>query len=153
MQALRRSWEVIGVLIGLMLWLVAATAKADVLEHDRYHIHYTVLPTVQLSPDVARAYDLTRSRNRTLVNIVILEKADPSAEGVRSFPARIVGHTVNLNQQVRPLRFREVRDGEAVYHLAEARAHPGEVLDFRIDIRVTDDPQSAIPLSFRKTIY
>ncbi|AHE99552.1 DUF4426 domain-containing protein [Thioalkalivibrio paradoxus] len=138
-------------LLGIVLgtFLGAGWAQANEVDFDSHVVHYTVVNTTFLSPEVARAYDIRRSRSRALVNIVVMER---DGDDLKPISASLRGQTVNLNQQVRPLEFREVREADAIYHLAEARVRPGEVLDFRIQIRVAgaDEP---MPLDFRQAAF
>jgi hypothetical protein len=136
-----------GMLVGLLL--AAGSSQADEVEFDRYVVHYTVVNTTFLSPEVARAYDLRRSSNRALVNVVIMKR---EGSGIETLPGNVSGQAVNLNRQVRRLSFREVRDGDAFYHLAEVPVRPGEVLDF--DLRVTaQGSDEVMPVRFRQTFY
>jgi len=138
------SW--IGVL-GLLL--AAGPVQANEVEFDRYVVHYTVLSTHFLSPEVARAYDLRRSRSRALVNVVIMER---DGETLRPVSGKVSGQAVNLYRQVRHLRFREVRDGDAFYHLAEVPIRPGEVVDFRLHV-TAEGGDEVMPVSFRQAFY
>lgn len=129
-------------------FLACGSVNAGEAEFDRYVVHYNVLNTTYLPLEVARAYDVRRSSNRALVNVVILKR-----EGEReSWPGVVSGHAVNLNGQRRPLRFRQVRDGDAYYHLAEVRVRPGDELEFRVRVTAAGDNET-LPLVFRKTFF
>lgn len=136
-----------GLAVLTLFLLLSLAASANEIELDGYTIHYTVVTTDLLSPEVARAYGLSRSRNRALVNIVVMEK--DASGSIRSIPARVQGTGVNLNQQSRAMRFREVRDADAYYHLAEIPVRRGEVIDFRLQIR-TDGIREPLSVQFRQ---
>jgi hypothetical protein len=135
------------VLPGLVLSV--GTAQANEVQFEHHVVHYTVINTTFLSPDVARAYDVRRSSNRALVNIVVMQRGE---EGMQSVPAALSGQAVNLNRQVRHLRFRMIRDGDAIYHLAEVPVRPGEELDFQIRI-LAEGSDQPLPLRFRQLFY
>jgi hypothetical protein len=136
-----------GMLVGLLL--TAGSSQANEVEFDRYVVHYAAVNTAFLSPEVARAYNLRRSSNRALVNVVIMKR---EGSGIETLPGNVSGQAVNLTGQVRRLSFREVRDGDAFYHLAEVPVRPGEVLDF--DLRVTAlGSDEVMPVRFRQTFY
>ena len=59
---------------------------------------------------------------------------------------------MNLNRQLRHLSFRQVRDGDAYYHLAEVPVRPGEVLDFKLRVSAAGDDET-MPVSFRQSFY
>ena len=133
----------------LVLLLAAGASHANEVEFDRHVIHYNVVNTTFLSPDVARAYNIRRSSRRALVNIVIMKREGDAMESV---PGNVSGHAINLNRQVRSLSFRQVRDGDAYYHLAEVAVRPGEVLDFNLRISAAGDDET-MPVNFRQSFY
>ncbi len=139
------------ILSGVLLAVLSCMgfAHASEVEFDRYVVHYSVVNTTFLSPEVARAYQLRRSSSRALVNIVITKR---NGEGFESVPGRVSGKAINLNRQVRNLHFREVRDGDAYYHLAEVPVRPGEVLDFELRVSAVDDDK-VMPVNFRRSFY
>ena len=89
---------------------VDVVAEQKVVNGD-YEIHYIVLPTTFLRPNIAAQYDLPRGKNRALVNVSILE----SGYAVK---ATVEGKSRNLLEQQQILDFREVDEGNAVYYLA-----------------------------------
>jgi hypothetical protein len=133
----------------LTLLAAAGPVQANEVEFDPYVVHYTVVNTHFLSPEVARSYDLRRSRSRALVNVVIMKREGEALEPVSG---KVAGQAVNLYGQVRHLRFREVRDGAAFYNLAEVRIRPGEVLDFSLRVSADGDAR-VMPVNFRQVFY
>jgi hypothetical protein len=133
----------------LSLLLATGSSHANEVEFDRHVVHYTVVNTTFLSPDVARAYNIRRSSRRALVNVVILKR---EGNGMESVPGSVSGHAVNLNRQLRNLSFRQVRDGDAYYHLAEVAVRPGEVLDFNLRVSAAGDDET-MPVNFRQSFY
>ena len=79
--------------------------------NGEYEIHYIVLPTTFLRPNIAAQYDLPRGKNRALVNVSVLENGKP-------VKALVQGRSRNLLEQQQTLTFREVDEGNAVYYLA-----------------------------------
>lgn len=140
------------VLQGIMLLalvLLAPKLLAYEVDVGSHVVHYNVIKTNFLSPEVARAYNISRSRSRALVNVVVMERQD---DEVHPVSASLTGQAINLNRQTRQVRFREVREGNAIYQLAEIPVRGGEVLDFHIRVSVAgrNDP---IDLRFRQTFY
>lgn len=133
----------------LLLWLGSGAALANEVDFDSHVVHYNVINTTFLSPEVARAYDVRRSSTRALANVAIMERGD---SGMKPATATVTGQAVNLNQQARTLQFREIRDGEAIYHLAEVPVRGGEVLDFQIRIGV-EDRTEPMEIRFRQTFF
>lgn len=113
--------------------LAAATASAERKQAiGSYEAHYTLVPTLFLKPAVAADYGITRSRDRALLNVSVLD-----ADG-RPVQVQITGTVRNLLEQQQVLDLREVTEGEAVYYMTEVRHTDREVLRFRFDV-VTPD--------------
>ncbi|AGA32005.1 hypothetical protein TVNIR_0294 [Thioalkalivibrio nitratireducens DSM 14787] len=138
-------------LLGIVLgtFLGVGSAHAEEVDFDSHVVHYSVVNTTFLSPEVARAYDVRRSRGRALVNIVVMER---DGDDLHPVSVSLSGRTVNLSQQVRSLEFREVHEGDAIYHLAEVRVRPAEVLDFSVQIRAAGAAQPML-LNFRQAVF
>ena len=148
MHQSRRSFPFPPILF-LLLCLGTGAAVANEVDFDSHVVHYNVINTTFLSPEVARAYDVRRSSTRALANVAIMERGD---SGMKPASATVTGQAVNLNQQARTLQFREVRDGDAIYHLAEIPVRGGEVLDFRIRVAVEGRPDP-MEVNFRQAFF
>jgi len=111
----------------LLCLLTATHAAAEQLQSfGNWDIHYVVVPSTFLRPEIALQYSVVRAKNRSLVNISVLDKAGKATRG------KIRGTTVNLLGQLQALEFREVAEASAIYYLAEIEHDNEEVLRFRI---------------------
>ena len=111
------------------LLLVAMSGWSEQMQRfGSWEVHYVVLPSGFLKPDVAARYGIVRGRDRAFVNVSVLD-----AEGI---PAKVVisGHSTNLLGQQQELAFREATEGTAVYYLAELKHSNQEVLRFKISV-------------------
>jgi hypothetical protein len=146
---MRHSLRSFAFALTFSLLLGSGAALANEVDFESHVVHYSVINTTFLSPEVARAYDVRRSSNRALANIAIMARGD---SGMVPVSASLTGQAVNLNQQARALQFREVRDGDAIYHLAEVPVRGGEVLDFRIRALV-DGRTDPMEVTFRQAFF
>ncbi len=142
------------VLTGFIVALAAVVlggsiASANEAEFDNYVVHYNVINTTFLSPEVAQAYNVRRSASRAMVNVTVMERTDA---GMQPVSAEVGGTAINMNQQVRTLRFREIRDGDAIYHLSELPVRGGEELEFELEILPADSDRTKT-VNFRQTFY
>jgi hypothetical protein len=112
-------------------------------------VHYNAITTDTLTPDVARAYDITRSKYRGLLTVSVLK---PNKLGMaQPVPAKIQAYTVNLSEQLRNISMREIREGTAIYYIGEFSVAPQEVLRFTVD--VTAEGQKGVnKLEFQQTL-
>ena len=71
----------------------AGATSADIGTHI---IHFSAQSTDQLPPEVARAYDILRSKNRAMLNVSVIKKADNAPVA-----ADVTVKTVNLTGQLK----------------------------------------------------
>lgn len=142
-------------LLGLALLvgagLGAAVAQAEQFERiGRYQIHYNAVSTSFLTPEVAAANGIQRSRVQALLNVSVREEQDDGS--TRPVSATVEGRVGNLAGQSQPLSFRTVREDGAIYHLATFRIQEDEPM--RFDLRVRYD-RNAPPgeVSFIQRFY
>ncbi|WP_435103032.1 DUF4426 domain-containing protein [Arhodomonas sp. AD133] len=112
----------------VVLTAVALPANAERLRRfGDYEIHYNAIATATLTPEVARAYDLVRSRGRALVTASVLRNGDPVAATIEASAENEVG-------QRRTIRMRKVAEGTAIYYIGTTPVSPPERL--RVELRV-----------------
>lgn len=133
--------------LALVLALPAA-AENSLRSGDRV-VHFNAVPTTGLTPEIARQYGITRSANRALVNIAVRE-GTPGAD--RAVPAKVSIAATNLVGQRSDLRVREVREGDAVYYLAEAFIAGHDTLAFEVEV-VPEGASTPIRVQFRQEFF
>jgi hypothetical protein len=123
---------------------VAAQQSQD---FGTYVVHYNALNTNLVPPEVARANGITRSPNRALLNITVLEKMmDTPGTPV---DASVTATATNLTGQRREIGLREIREsGGAIYYIGEFPVHNLETYRFDVQVTVEDEPE---PLAVRFT--
>jgi hypothetical protein len=130
----------------LLLALATAPGQAEQRQSfGGWDVHYVVLPTSFLKPDIAAQYGITRGRDRALVNISVLDPAGVPRK------VKIEGTVKNLLGQLLPLTFREVTEGDAVYYLAAVKHTHEEVLRFEISLSAAEAPP--MQLKFQQKLY
>jgi hypothetical protein len=102
----------------LTLALLALPAGAQQSQaFGPYELHYSVVNTTFLEPEVAAAYGITRGRERAILNLSVREQLAGGGDTAR--PMQLKGTTWDLIRKTEPLAFREVREGPAIYYIAE----------------------------------
>ena len=118
-----------------MLALLGISANASA-ENSRvfgdYVVHYNAFRSDTLSPEIAKAYELTRRNNRIIINITVLKKVMGTTG--KPVPATIAGNASNLTGQLKTLEFREIKEDTAIYYIAELKVSDGEFLKFKLNI-------------------
>ena len=131
---------------------VAATVLLAVGGHaeqkavfGEYAVHYAVFNASFLRPQIAERYRIVRGLDRALANVSVLDAAGRAVE------VTVTGSFRNLLGQVEPLRFRTVREGDAIYYLASLTYPHAEALRFEI---VADLPgYGSATVAFQQTLY
>ena len=110
----------------------AAATSADIGDHV---VHFSAQSTDQLPPEVARAYNIVRSKNRAMLNVSIIRKSDSVPVG-----GEVSVKTVNLTGQLKSVTMRKIEepgDVVAIYYIGVTPVANRETLVF--DIKVTPD--------------
>lgn len=122
----------------------AGATNADIGDHV---VHFSAQSTDQLPPEVARAYDIVRSKNRAMLNVSVLREADNAA-----VTADVTVKTVNLTGQLKNVTMRRIDEQEAIYYIGEVAVANRETLIF--DISVTPDGvDTASDVRFKRQFY
>lgn len=143
----------------LMLFMFTSTTFAQINQTKEiqtsqkfgaYTVHYNVFNSKSIPAEVAKVYDLTRSKDIALVNISLTK----TENGVTSLglPAKVSVKAVNLMQQVKELEFKEIKEPEATYYIAKFR-HTNEE-DIRFEVSVVPEGESKpLTLSFTRKLF
>ena len=128
----------------------AQPAEATSSDIGDYVVHFSAQTTDQLAPDVARAYDIVRSKSRAMLNVSVIRKSDG-----QSVPATVSVKTTNFTGQLRNITMRKIEepgDTVAVYYIGETSVANRETLLF--DISVKPEGQSVVSeVRFKRQFY
>lgn len=119
-------------------------------EFGDYMVHYNAFRSDTISPEVAKQYNLARANNRILINIAVLKKVMNTTG--KPTAAKVTGHASNLTGQLKKLEFREIREGSAIYYLAETKISDGEFLKFDLKI-LPEGEKRAARIRFDKRFF
>lgn len=126
----------------LLFCLPAITYAENSQTIGNYIVHFNALSTESLPPSVAKAYGITRSTNRGLLNISVLKKGG-EYEGVE---ADIKVSATNLTGQLRAIDLRKIEEQKAVYYISVFSVANEETLDFSIDVTTPDNQHGNIKM-------
>lgn len=142
--------------LGLCLFTFSLTAKAEqVKQFDNYLVHYNAFNSGMLQPQVAQHYGIVRSATRGVINIAVQRNDSGDANAVMGTPTTAIVKVKARNlagQQKGELKFREVREGDAIYYISDFRFGNEEMFTF--DVSIQPDPNEApYTFSFRQKFY
>lgn len=110
-------------------------------------VHYSVLNTTFISPQVAQSYGIVRGENKFLITVSVRRQLDTSNIAVR---ADVKGSSSDLIY-VNTLEFREIIEQDAIYYIAEFDISNDERQNFRLSVSVDNRP--SYDIQFNKMLY
>lgn len=121
------------------------------MEIGNYIIHINALTTEQLPTEVARSYNISRSKNRAMVNVSVREK---QADGEIPITALVNVIAKNLSSQLKSVKLREIKETDpvAVYYIGELLVSNEETITFELDVTPTGTTK-AILLSYTQQFF
>ncbi|MFK7829986.1 MAG: DUF4426 domain-containing protein [Congregibacter sp.] len=96
-----------------------------------YELHYSVVNTTFIEPEVAAQYGLARGKRRAIVNYSLREHLEDGSTVAR--PMQLEGRSWDLTQQQVRFDFIEVREGPAIYYIGEFKFINREWRYFALD--------------------
>jgi hypothetical protein len=122
----------------------AGATSADIGDHI---VHFSAQATDQLPPEVARAYNIVRSKNRAMLNVSVLSAADNVPVS-----ATVTVKTVNLTGQLKNITMREINEQEAIYYIGETPVANRETLIFDISV-MPEGADAASDVRFKRQFF
>ena len=119
-------------------------------EFGEYVVHFNAVMTNSLTENIAREYDIVRSNSRALLNISILQNQEIGLAS--SVAGQVRASARNLTGQLRNLDVREIREGEAIYFIAETPVVNGETLIFSVEA-VPETTTEPLRVEFQKQFF
>ncbi|GDY27055.1 MULTISPECIES: DUF4426 domain-containing protein [unclassified Agarivorans] len=136
----------ISLISSLMLFTLPSRAEQKVVLGD-YEVHYVAFNSTFIPAEVAKVYGLQRSRYNGLINITVL---DGKSADKKPVAVKISGTARNLIGNQTNLEFKEIREGESVYYIAELRHSNEETFRFKV---IVDDGKRQQTLEFQQKFY
>jgi len=133
-------------LLGSLLLIISSAAHAEQKQQlGEWDVHYMVVSTPFLTPEVAASYGIVRSKFNALVNISVLDAVTGTAQRVS-----VSGTAKNLIGTTKTLTFKKVEEGDAIYYLAVLPFRDRENYRFSIDVQRGNTMQT---LNFKQEMF
>ena len=132
----------------LLTFFYSQNADAENMKKlGNMNVHYMAIGSTFFTPEIAKAYGITRSRFNGLINISVL---DNSKKNTPAKSVSITGKAKNNLGQSKLVEFSEVKEGDAIYYLAQVNYRNEETLHF--DIMINDGKETQ-QLKFSQKFY
>jgi len=102
----------------------------QVLKTEGYNIHYNAFNSSMLTPEIAKQYEIQRSKSLGVLNISVIKDLGESSDNIEAVTAFIEGHAKNSISQMKELNFKKVTEGHAIYYIATFNFAENESLTF-----------------------
>ncbi len=142
-------------MLKIKLWLLLSMSCLSLFGYaeqkkqvGNFEIHYMALKSTFLSQEVAQNYKIDRGQYTGIINISILDTSQRSHPPIH---AKITGYATNLIKHKKPLKFKELRGGGAIYYIAQFSHEHEEMLTFHVQIKSQNKLDTEF--KFDKTFY
>ena len=111
-----------------------------------YEVHFSAFESTFLTPEIAKTYQLTRSRYQAVINVAVLDtrKGNAATQVVlKGYANNLLGHQVDFN-------FKEVKEEQAIYYLEQLTYTNEETFRFYLTLQT---PEGEFPVKFVKKFY
>ena len=126
----------------LALFLITACLSvgamaADAIKGERKEVfgdvtvHYNTFNSTFLTPDIAKAAELIRSKNQGVINVSVIKSGKPLI-------ADVSGTVKDLTSKTVPLSFRQITERGAIYYIAQYPVDQQETRTFEIKVQTGD---------------
>jgi hypothetical protein len=148
---MRTSYQALAAIAVMLLTGAVPPAQADQFERfGEYQVHYNAFTSNVLQPAIAKSYGITRSKNRGVLTVSVLQ--DVMGTPGKPISAGIEGTATNLNGQLKALAIREIREGNAIYYIGEFPVTNQETLDFNLAVELPGQ-EAPVTVRFRKQFF
>ena len=117
--------------------LSVTALAAHVIKGDRKEtfgdvtVHYNTFNSTFLTPDIAKAAELTRSKHQGVINVSVMKNGKP-------LMAQVSGSVKDLTSQSVQLKFRQITEQGAIYYIAQYPVDQQEIRTFEIKVQTGD---------------
>lgn len=126
-------------MIGCLLLFASATVLAQAQSNPQRFgdllVHYNLLNSSYLEPDIAANAGLARGPTHGVLTLLVQRD---TKEGKVPVDARVSGTVSNLLQQSSPIEFIRIQEDEAIYFVANYTAAQRGVLRFEVNVQAEE---------------
>ncbi len=133
--------------ITISFFAIAYASAENMKKLGSMNVHYMAIGSTFFTPEIAKVYGITRSRYNGLINISVL---DNTKAGNPAKTVSISGKAKNNLGQFKTLEFTEVKEGNAIYYLAQIKYSNEETMHFTLAINDGKEQQT---LKFSQKFY
>jgi hypothetical protein len=118
----------------------------------KHEVHYILLNSSELAPEVARAYNIPRSSKLAFLSLSILEyqEGEPLPKPV---PAIVTAEVRNLLGQARSIELEEIRETGGLYYIGTFRFDDEDLYRFRFEVKTDANQRDPYVVEHQQKLY
>ncbi len=117
-------------------------------QFDDYSIHYSIVNSEVIKPEVASVYNIVRSKRLGILTVVVI----PNGQTYNGTEVLIGGEVNNLLQQKAALNFKPIKEQSTLYYIAPFQFDHKEKLRFTVHVKANSDTYSKT-ITFNHSLY
>lgn len=146
MKSIKRFGTSICLSLSILATMTFSVSAEQMMKLGNWNVHYIAFGSTFLTPEIAKAYNISRSNYSGVINISVLS----ANQGRAAQKVNISGEARNLLGQAVDLKFKEIVEGNAVYYIAQIDYRNEETYNFNIKLKQGNQSQS---LKFSQKFY
>ncbi len=126
------------IILHLCVTSLAIAGTDTTRDFGAHVVHCKAMPSNELDSDVASQFNITRAKDRGVLNIAVMEK---TTDGTMGQPVRgkITAHWSDLNGRMGSIPMREFQRQNAIYYIGEFDLVSGAMMTFDILISIDEN--------------
>ena len=145
-----KTYVASAIALALSLGIISSAQAEQMFSDERYEIHYNAFNSTLIPAEVASRHGLTRSGNRGLINIAVLEKQEDGS--TLPVSAEVSGDARNIVQQRQDLIFNEVQEANAIYSISSFQFTNEDLLTITLNVKPESSEQT-YTIELQQTFY
>lgn len=135
----------------LFLLLLALTTTAEQkVTLGNFELHYNTFPSTFLSKEIANTYQITRSKNRGIISLSVLNKNQRPPKAIEANINIMAKNLLNQNKDVKLIKI--IEENQAIYYLGTFALNNQEDVNFNINATPKGSDQ-VINVKFSREFY
>jgi hypothetical protein len=118
----------------IALTFAGAAGASEVARHGDLEVHGVAVPTLELTPEAARDFNITPSTERGLLTVTLIRKGRGGK--AESVAGQVYAGGFTQDNKLFTIPIREVRQPDGIYYLGEYRVNAPDTIRFLVNANV-----------------
>ncbi len=137
------------ILTSLLLISVTSHAEQKVAQGD-FELHYNTFPSTFLSKEITNTYQITRSKNRGIISLSVLDKSQTPPQAIEAEIKISAKNLLNQKKEIKLIKITE--ENKAIYYLGTFALNNQEDVNFNITA-TPKNSKTTLEVKFSREFY